>query len=548
MKDKTTPRKENETTLVGQIAAGVSLLTLSVYLRRGDLLLYGDAVAHMNIARRVFDSRTPGLLQLGTVWLPLPHIFMIPFVLSNAAWRTGIAGAIPSMAAYVLGTIGIFRLVRNALGSDPAHDSSARVVAWLAAVIYAANPNLLYMQTTAMTEPLALAWFIWAVVHFTEFAREIRASDCRAAGKSLVKCGACLAGACLTRYDGWFQTGVVALAVAAVFVKYGLSQRQLRIAFVKFVLLAAASPVLWLGYNAVVYRNPLEFANGPYSAKAIEQRTSTASMPTYPGAGNPKVAFSYILKAGEQTVAEGLWQKVWIVLLVAGVLGILIRQRERWPLLLLLIPLPFYVLSLSYGDVPIFLPEWWPFSFYNVRFGLELLPAFVVLASMVLYFVLSALRQKREQIAASIVFALIVAGSYTFVWRAQPICFREAWANSRSRIALETQLAKTLRLLPHDSTLLMYSGDHVGALQDAGIPLRRTINEGNHRPWIKPRDADGLWERALADPKQYADYVVSIGDDAVAKEVARADLTSMVVLRVEGQPPATIYWTHRGER
>ncbi len=32
----------------------------------------------------------------------------------------------------------------------------------------------------------------------------------------------------------------------------------------------------------------------------------------------------------------------------------------------------------------------------------------------------------------------------------------------------------------------MYLGDHVGALQRAAIPLSRTINEGNHRPWKKP--------------------------------------------------------------
>ena len=48
-------------------------------------MLYGDAVAHINIARRVFDSRTPGLLQLGTVWLPLPHLLMIPFLISDDA-------------------------------------------------------------------------------------------------------------------------------------------------------------------------------------------------------------------------------------------------------------------------------------------------------------------------------------------------------------------------------------------------------------------------------------------------------------------------------
>src|SRR5580704_17676353 len=116
MKKPSTPA--SEIFLVGQIAAMISIAAFFFYFRRGDLLLYGDAVAHINIARRVIDSRTPGLLQLGTVWLPLPHLLMIPFLLSDAAWVTGVAGAIPSMVAFVLGTVGVFRLVLGALSGD----------------------------------------------------------------------------------------------------------------------------------------------------------------------------------------------------------------------------------------------------------------------------------------------------------------------------------------------------------------------------------------------------------------------------------------------
>ncbi len=540
-------RWDQECTLVGQIAACVSLLSFLVYLQRGHLLLYGDAVAHINIARRVFDSRTPGLLQLGTVWLPLPHLLMIPFLLSDSAWRTGIAGAVPNMVAYVLGTIGIFRLVRGVWKGPSGSDSAARIAAWVAAATYAANPNLLYMQTTAMTEPLYLAWFVWAVVHFTEFVEGSKAADGDSASRPLVKSALCLAGACLTRYDGWFLAGTLALAAAVVVVQSGRRKPQLRLAFLKFVLIAAAAPALWLAYNRIVYRNPLEFANGPYSAKAIEERTSSGST-THPGRQNPPVAFAYFFKAGEQTVAEGNWQKPWVVLIMAGTLAIAGLDRRRWPFLLLLLPLPFYTLSLSYGSVPIFLPEWWPYSFYNVRFGLEMLPAYAALSAVTLHFALNAAGSGRAKSRVVAAWLVLVAASYASVWRAQPICFREAWVNSRTRIALETELAKTLQLLPHDSILLMYLGDHVGALQDGGVPLRRTINEGNHRPWRKPADPAGLWERALANPKQYADYVVAIGNDPVAAGVARQGLTSMVVIRTEGQPPATVYWTHRREQ
>src|SRR6266853_641869 len=122
--------------LVAQIAAAVSIASFFYYLRHGNLLLYGDAVAHINIARRVFDSRTPGLLQMGTVWLPLPHLLMLPFLLPRWLWQSGIGGSIPSLFAYVFSVTGIFRLVRTAPGVEP--DSlPAKVAAWFAAAIVA---------------------------------------------------------------------------------------------------------------------------------------------------------------------------------------------------------------------------------------------------------------------------------------------------------------------------------------------------------------------------------------------------------------------------
>src|SRR5882757_11061513 len=121
-----------------RIAAVISIGALIFYYRQGAILLYGDAVAHLNIVRRVFDSRTPGLFQLGTVWLPLPHVLDIPFIVNDRLWQTGLGASIPSMIAYVAGTLGVFHLVCS-LASRPA--------AWIAALIYAMNPNLLYLQS-----------------------------------------------------------------------------------------------------------------------------------------------------------------------------------------------------------------------------------------------------------------------------------------------------------------------------------------------------------------------------------------------------------------
>src|ERR1700683_2135925 len=68
----------------------------------GYTLYDGDAEAHLNIARRILDSRTPGPEQIGTVWLPLPHLLMIPFARRESWWRSGVAGAIPSAASFVI--------------------------------------------------------------------------------------------------------------------------------------------------------------------------------------------------------------------------------------------------------------------------------------------------------------------------------------------------------------------------------------------------------------------------------------------------------------
>src|SRR5580700_6572721 len=195
------------------IAALASLFSFFYYFRHSDLLLYGDAVAHVNIARRVFDSQTPGLLQLGTVWLPLPHLLMIPFVWPNTLWQSGVGGSIPSMMAYVLGVIGVYRLVGGMLGADAQEKPMGVVGAATAALVYGANPNLIYMQATAMTESVYLALFIWTVAYLAESLRSVsrreQTPDFPLSTTWLWRCALCLAAAELTRYDGWFLAGVI---------------------------------------------------------------------------------------------------------------------------------------------------------------------------------------------------------------------------------------------------------------------------------------------------------------------------------------------------
>jgi hypothetical protein len=548
------PRSHSEIEIVRLVwlAIFVSVFSFLFYNRRGDVLLYGDAVAHINIARRVFDSKTPGLLQLGTVWLPLPHLLIIPFIVSKQMWQSGSGGSIPSMAAFVFGVLGVFRLARTALTYGGEVDGAARVGAWAAAIVYGGNPNLIYMQTTAMGESLYLAFLIWAIVHFAEFAHS---SDSEKASRSLTKCGFCLMAACLTRYDGWFLAAV--LVIGAVLassrlrkVREGGALRSIGsprpVLLLRFALLAATAPALWLGYNAVVYRNPLEFANGPYSARAIEQKTATVN----PAKGNLLAAGSYFLKAAELNVGEANWLgRLWLALALLGSLAAAFGGRGRIALLLWA-PLPFYALSVAYGSVPIFVPTWWPFSLYNVRYGLQLLPVFAVFMPLgISFLVQSAAKIQRvqassmgwAQVASTLSALVLVTASYGMTWRAEPMCYREAAINMRGRVTLDGQVAGWIKSLPADSTLLMYLGEHVGALEQAGIPLRRVINEGNHRVWKHPVDLEGLWERALADPVAYADYVVGFEGDSVWRAGKDQRLRELVEIHTTGQPRAVIF-------
>lgn len=529
--------------LVAQLAAAFSVAAFFYYLRHNDLLLYGDAVAHINIARRVFDSRTPGPLQLGTVWLPLPHLLMMPFLVSRWLWQTGIGGSIPSLFAYVLTVSGIFRLTRSILAISKDMESTAvRFASWLAALIFALNPNLLYLQTTAMTEPIYLAFSVWSLVYFCDALRLCRQGVARKANSSLLRAGLCLVGASLTRYDGWL------LAAALIALSVGLAWfgdfSSIRPGAKKLILLAAAGPSLWLAYNAAVYRNPLEFANGPYSARAIEQKTAVPGFPPHPGSHNLPVAFQYFFKASQLNMAAGKLGILWVLTLLFGTAVVVLFQRKLWPALLLLIPIPFYMLSIAYSGVPIFIPVWWPFSRYNVRYGIELLPAFAVLTALGAYGLIRFAATRQNQLIIAAAFVAFTAASYVqLFFFSAPESYQEAVVNARTRTMVERQLASMLEILPPRSTFIMYLGDHVGALQRAAIPLSRVINEGNHRPWKQPADPEGLWEKALTQPSAYADYVIAFDGDTVSSTVDKKQLQPMTIIHVTGQPAVTLYRT-----
>jgi hypothetical protein len=522
------------------VLAAVSVAALLFYYAKQELLLYGDAVAHLNIARRVVDNRHPieSYGQLGTVWLPLQHIAMLPFVWVTTLWQSGIAGAIPGMLAFVLGTLGIYRLVNARAGS---------LAAYLAAAIYALNPNLLYLQSTAMNEPIFLAFFIWSLVYLDEF---LRATNPPLPGsapaeahsnpqRALEYCGITMYGGALTRYDGWFSAAIFGLILAGLFAAWYRRttdprlRRTLTKSFVEVLLLNALVPVYWLVYTWAVSGNALDFINGPYSAKAIALRSTAHGAPPYPGQHDVFTSALYFLKAAQLNMGPPIWGRLLFALALIGAAVAAWRFRRYGILLLLWLPFAFYSLSIAYGSVPIYIPVWYPFSYYNVRYGMELLPVFAVFPVIAVM----ALREKataaalRAALPCLLIAAVLV--SYISAYAESPITLREAQVNSRDRNSLEQGLAGVLIQLPPNSTLLMYEAEHAGAIRLAGIPLRHVISEAEHPDW----------ELALLDPARHADYAVACQGDPVwaAVQGHKTEFTGLITISAPYQSSCTVY-------
>jgi hypothetical protein len=537
------------------MAASVAAILWS--WRHGAMLNYGDAVAHLHIARRVFDSRTPRFSEFGSVWLPLPHILLLPFVQNYFWWATGLAAIIPSSLSYIASCAGIYRLARNWLGPAPAA---------LALVFFALNPNLLYLQTSAMTEPLFLCEFIWIVVWLVEWRAAID-GETAAAGFELrsapsTRLQACIAAALVaaifTRYDGWIIALIAWSGVAITLLGHAARGERGRLgapAFWLATVAIAAAPLLWFLYNSVCFGDWLYFARGPFSARAIELRTAaSAGWPLHPGWHSPWVALLFYLKVSElDSVAAPGWSNVWgnIVLAIAAlgtVAAWLVKKsaaRRRalaWTFLLWL-PVPFYAWSVAYGSVPIFFPAWWPYTWYNTRYGLELLPALALglgfaaqlLAELLSRSKLPAIALLLPKLAFTLLFALAGLNVLALL-RSDPIVYVEGTKNADARQPYDDAIPPALKsLLIRDprAPVLMNTSLYPEIVAFTGIPLRQTINESDLE----------IYRSALAAPASHAVIIVAFDGDEIDKAVKAnlADLKLMDRFTAKDQPSAAIY-------
>jgi hypothetical protein len=466
-------RAQFEFALALACLAVIGAASTALVYRWGWTLYYGDAEAHLNIARRIIDSRTPGYDQIGTVWLPLPHILTLALVWNNRLWQSGLAGAIPSSVCFVLAGVFLFAAMRRAT-----HSSAA---AFAALGLFALNPNLLYLQATPMTEPMAFAGLM-ALLYFTVLFRETQSWG------AVIGAGLASLATTLARYEGWFLIPFV-----MVYFVIAARGRRFPTALV-FLAIASLGPIYWLGHNFWLYSNPLEFYNGPYSAKAIYERGLALNTQRFPGDHDWRKTWLFFRTAARLCAGWGV-----VIVAAAGLAGVLMK-RVFWPVLFASLAPIFYLWSMHSGATPILLPKLWFNSYYNSRYGLAALPLLAIAGGCL---TLIFPPRFRAHAATVIVFAGISA------WLSRPtpenwICWKESQVNAEARQVWTRQAAQVLESQYRGGGIFTSFGDLIGIFREAGIPLRGALHEGNVVAWMTAVQRPGFflhekWAVGFAD-------------------------------------------------
>jgi len=197
-----------------------------------DLTLsHYDARGHLMVARRVIDSLTPGWQQLGAVWLPLPHLLNLLPAQWDWSYRTGFTGAALSILPLSIGL--------GAFAGYLARRTGSWAIAVATPMVVLLNPNVLYLQSTPMTEPLLFGLSLLGMVAVDRWLAAPDTAD-------TWRAGGVMAALSLTRYEGWGIAGAL-LTLAAI----ASPRRALRLALfpiaagLAFLLLSWGSTGSW---------------------------------------------------------------------------------------------------------------------------------------------------------------------------------------------------------------------------------------------------------------------------------------------------------------
>jgi len=364
------------------IISGVIALIFQVYFYSNDLIFsYRDAVSHLDNSRRFYDSLTPGMMaQLGVVWLPIPHLLTFPYTYFDILWKTGLAGSIVGFISFVFTSGNAFRI-----GSLISEDKYTK---WITFSIFVFNPNILYFQTTGMTEPVFLLFLITAFYFILRWSKSKLRYDLIGAGFFSAMAMGC-------RYEGWFFTLFAGIAILYYYHKSG---KNLFSAAFLYLSLPVLFALFWFGYNLFYYGDILAFQRGEYSSQAIMKPFEEAG--NLPAKGSLFTSFSLFFRA---VISNNS-----ILVLVLSFIGLgyfIYNKRFKTEAIFPYVAFSLIimgVISLYFGQVAIILPSSSNSGYFNSRYGLILLP-FIIYFTGYLFSIISLDVNFKKIIAFSII-------------------------------------------------------------------------------------------------------------------------------------------------
>jgi len=467
--------------IVGIMSACIGLLGLYWSYSHHVILAYGDAEAHLNLAKAAISGLTPSITQIGAVWLPLPHIMMVPLVANNFLWRTGLGGSLISIIAFIWAGIMLYKLAylitKNSIAS------------YLAPLLWIANPNTVYLATTPMSEVLLFSCAASAVYYFIKWVQTDELFTL-----VISALFGCLAS--LSRYDGWFLVCLELFVVFAITLFRKRSYIQAQGIAIVYGALGGIGMVMWLLWNRIIFGNFLYFANSQYGSEAQQMWFYVRGyLPTYHNLLLSIIYYSADVWAvlGGITVTLSILGFIWFIWLT-------IKHKfsiEYLAVFLLLFPFAFYTISLYTGQasliLPVFSKPWYQWNMSNVRYGIQM----VIPISIFVAFLASKIKYSTVLIAFLIIFQ-----SFLFITKNNVIIYldgtqglsSQAISKGKDSPIVEKWLSKN-----YDNGLVL-TDDYrrtIGPVE-SGIPMNAFIGSGN-----KP-----YWAESLDNPTKYAKWVV----------------------------------------
>ncbi|WP_024819421.1 ArnT family glycosyltransferase [Arthrobacter sp. 31Y] len=500
-------RKVPGTRIIAVAALLVGYLACLYTIGHGTNLDYSDAQSHLTIARRIFDSKAPGFEQLGTVWLPMPHLLLAPFVLNMWLFSTGWAAGLLGILALSATATGLY-LIAARLGLGRAGRLATTLVVL-------ANPAILYVYTTALTEPVLIMCMVGGMAGLAHWATSRRRMS---AGELAVFAGIPSAAAVLSRYEGWALVMTGTLFVVIVSKRRTGNWREALIMAGGYVMIPAAAVLWWISYNWAIYGDPLEFMFGQYSAYAQQKNiTDGGLLPTKGNAGLTLTTFHWSLL---ETVGV-----VVLALAACGAVVLVFRRGFANSTLLVAVTgsaYAFALLSLFLGQTAINNDHSLPSTWWNNRFALTALPLVAVLVAVFVHEITRPARL-RPWGTGALLAGLVLQNAW---WNEDPTGRLAVLAEGRmsaESTSNSTAAARWLNEHYESGGILMDESARGNAvLPVMGIPLKEIYN----------RASGDYFQPALEDPAKSAKWVfVNVEAGTGARDSGPTDLVYRAMVK-----------------